>query len=679
MSRAAELRLWTPLGGPFHFQDHIHDLLPQGSRFGDDFWDYTPIAFPSDTTRRLHFGRVPDGYQETVRTFLALRGRPTHPGVVERGVVLPGRPAPVSALSGLFTQLRTLALWGNASGLHSFRGWTQADADRFVTNAQEGKHRPEGRALVPDTLRGYTVLIKRLEEFSSVLPDGLQFVPWPMRTGARVAGHVRGIENVTPPLPWESWAPLIAGSWKVIESCSDVILRAHLALHDAPLHNALSRGYTGRPAVAALDDYFDKGGYVPLHTGFGKSGGAPRGTPNISMLARITGVSTNSFKPSHHAYNPGAAGLVEQMVRSGAVRFGGLIVPHDGSAGGWIDEVGIGEAEYLPSVLRGACYTIISGLSGMRDSEIQALESDCIAQQDGLSVLRSVQIKGNSTVGGVKRGWWVPPAVEQTIRVLERLATHPRLFSRGGRDGSRGEKGAYDPTKDLRRLIEFVNAEPNQRPGKGMGLGLQPIALDPKSSVHATSLRRSFSVFAATKPGLELGLGIQLGHMALRQTTGYISDSKESAVSILSQDRAAVVRDEVHRLVVSAGGVAGEGGAQISAIRANVVKDPTRAAALAASAAENYHLGIVNDCWYRKHAAACGDDGPQLASHFCANIRCSNAVVHDAHVPALRNQIDRIDRSLEVTGIHPEFEASHRQERAELVTVLEIINEESNH
>jgi hypothetical protein len=367
------------------------------------------------------------------------------------------------------------------------------------------------------------------------------------------------------------------------------------------------------------------------------------------------------------------------MVGAGAVRFGGLLELQERPEDEWIDEVGIGEAEFLPSVLRGACYTIISALSGMRDSEIQALESNCIAQQDGLSVLRSVQIKGNSTVGGVKRGWWVPQAVEQTIRVLERLATHPRLFSRGGRDGSRGEKGAYDPTRDLRRLLEFVNAEPSQRPGKGKAFGLQPIILDSKSSVHATSLRRSFSVFAATKPGAELGLGIQLGHMALRQTTGYISDSKESTVSILSQDRAAVVKDEVHRLVMSPGEVVGEAGAQIRAIRAKVANDPTRAAALAASAAENYHLGIVNDCWYRAHAAACGDDGPQLASHFCANIRCSNAVVHEAHVPALRNQVDRIDRSLEVTGIHPEFEASHRQERAELVKVLQVINEESKH
>jgi hypothetical protein len=673
MNSSPELQLWTPRQGPFNAQDYIHDLLPNGSRFEDEVWDYRPIAHPSDGTKKLSFRRVPKGYQETVRSFLALRGRPSHEGVVERGVVLRGRPAPVGALVGVFTQLRTLAEWGDARGLDSFRQWTQSDADGFVKDAQEGKHRPGGITVKSATLSGYTTMIKRLEAYSPALPDGLQFVPWPMRTASRVAGYVQTVENVTSPLPWATWAPLIAGSWKIVESYSEVILRAHEALRDAPINATLGRGFIGQPAVSVLSDYFEHGGHVPLHTGFGKSGGNERGTPNFSMLARLTGLSTNAFKRSHHGNAPQITRLIDDALLSGASRFGGLILPEERESDGWIDEIGIGEAEFLPSVLRGACYVVISGLSGMRDSEIQALEVNCLAQRDGLPVLRSVQIKGNQTSGGVRRDWWIPRAVERTIQVLERLATHSLLFARGGRDGTRGGEGAYSPSKDIGRLIAFVNSPPGDRPGRGRALGLDPMVLD-SEAINATSLRRSFSVFAATKPGAELGLGIQLGHMALRQTSGYMADSKSAAVSMLSDDRAAVVKDEVRRLITSKGEITGEGGAQIRAIRAKVLEDPTRAEALAMSAAEDYHLGIVNDCWYRRHAAACGEEGPQLASHFCAASRCANAVVHDRHAPAIKNQIVRVDLHLEKPKIHPAFEAAHRQERAELVNLLAIVD-----
>lgn len=182
-------------------------------------------------------------------------------------------------------------------------------------------------------------------------------------------------------------------------------------------------------------------------------------------------------------------------------------------------------------------------------------------------------------------------------------------------------------------------------------------------------------MYAATYPGAELGLGIQLGHAALRMTSGYISDGQQVAVRMLNESREQVVRSHVDRLVNSNDPIAGEGALPLRSVRVQIVTDPTRAAQLRNQLASSYHLGITNDCMYRSASAACGDDGPHLANHFCAGTKCPNAVVHAGHSAALRAHVARLDEALDAPTIHPAFEASIRANRTEIVSLLDVLEQ----
>jgi integrase len=75
-------------------------------------------------------------------------------------------------------------------------------------------------------------------------------------------------------------------------------------------------------------------------------------------------------------------------------------------------------------LLRTACYIIIAMFSGIRDSEIKSLETDCVIHRpskDGL--VDTIWIKGMIYKTGLRQKLWqVPPIVETAINVLTRLS-----------------------------------------------------------------------------------------------------------------------------------------------------------------------------------------------------------------------------------------------------------------
>lgn len=189
----------------------------------------------------------------------------------------------------------------------------------------------------------------------------------------------------------------------------------------------------------------------------------------------------------------------------------------------------------------------------MRDSEIQELTRDSHTTKDGLAALKSIQHKGSNNPDAERRTWWAPRPVIRTIEVLGNLARHDTyLFARSSRNA-----GSYIPSRDIARLIAFVNDDPAQRPGRGRGLGLEHIAIPKGQAINATSLRRAFSVFATTRPGAELGLGIQLGHSAWRMTTGYMSDGQQRAVRLMDDERKRVLHRDAAALLQDDRPVAG--------------------------------------------------------------------------------------------------------------------------
>ena len=661
----------------------VYDTLPAGPKFGDAVWDFRGLSRMNQRIKTFPIGTIPGLYGVAARHLLMVKSRPTHPEVIRRGIVVNATPAPYTALTETGQILKTLATWGTERSRTGFASWTQKDLDMLLADLRRGGHRPGGEALSPTAIRRYVTVIKELHLRGAIVPGSLTFQPWPNRSGSKVAGGVKKNENETPPLPWDTWRPLIAAAVAFVDKFSADIIAADRALRSAPTNAQLTRGLTGEIAIQSLRDYFDNGGHVPLHTGFGKAGGMVRGTVNFSLTQRLTGTNAIVYKQTHRAYLPEVRTVVGQAFDSGKGVYGGLVLPEvtvtsaTGATSTWIAEIGLGEAEFLPNLLRAAAYIFIASMTGMRDSEIQELRTGCLGTLDDSTVLYSTQYKGQDKIEGKDRPWWCPDIVARAVEVLTELALNDELFARAPRAGAREKPGAFVAPQFIDRLINFVNAAPADRPGRGEGLALERIEIPKKQSVNATSLRRSYSVFSATHPEALIGLGMQLGHAALRETGRYGSDLREIAVKRLNSDRKLVVREQVQRLIEPGLPIGGRAAKDLRAVRAQIIVDPARAEKIFDQVAENYHLGLTNDCFYRAGQAGCGTDGPHLASQFCTTTRCANAIVHRSHLPLLEDQIARLDKILERPRIHPALEKPMRDQRVHLVAVVASIRDDS--
>jgi hypothetical protein len=364
--------------------------------------------------------------------------------------------------------------------------------------------------------------------------------------------------------------------------------------------------------------------------------------------------------------------VIETMMETGRYALGGILTPSatvlqpDGTRTTWVSEMGLGETEYLQSVLRAACYTILASLTGMRDGELQALTRKSSTVRDGLPALDSREFKGYRSPEGFERSWWAPAAVMRSVDVLKRLSIHPvHLFARDELNA-----GDYEASRDIPRLISFVNDDPSSRPGRGSGLGLDPIVLDQDAAVNATTLRRSLSVYCSTKPEAEMGLGIQLGHAAIRTTTGYMVDGQEQAVRLMDETRLGIVREQAAALLHGVAPVAGFPARDILTFRAQIVEDPHRAKRLIDQLGSRLHLGVTNDCMYNPVTAACGTGGPKLGDHLCAGPDCTNALVTEVHRKMLEASVERIDGYLEGDHAHPDLVKQMRRDRANLCSLL---------
>ena len=646
-----------------------------GPRFGDDVWDVSAvITRPNQSDRRLRFDTIAEPYRQLARETLMVLAQPDHPSVIDAGIVLRSKPAATSSLMNMSVAFAAVATWAVERGLTSPGLWRQSDADAMLDDFASGVCF-DGRARSPSTLRRYAAALKRLREFGPIYSvPALQFMPWGARTPSSVVGYRRPQENLTRPMPWEMWAPLVTAAAKVVHEFSDDIIDAWQAYEAIP---TAARG--GGDIVEKLRQWLAEGHKVPLSTGVGLQSSVPRGEVSISLLCRMVGINTVSLRSGHKSHNKHAIAIVEAAAADPATSaLGGIFTPTalidlpDGTRATWVSEIGVAEVGYLRCVLRGACWVLIAALTGMRDSEIQGLRAGAITERDGLPAIHSVQFKGSDNELGEERQWWAPAPVIAAVRTLERLTpTRGRLFARGD-DNS----GVYQHERDVAMLVGFVNATSETRVGRGQGLGLQPIDLSPRIPINQQTLRRSFAVLAAQHPGAELGLGIQLGHAALRMTSGYTSDSQQQTVALFNDARRDAARDQAAAIITGAAPVSGKRAPELAVFRAQVVTDDTRAEAIVDALADRYHVGSFNDCMFSAERAACGSDGPHLASQHCATSDCANALFLTRHRSTVQAQIDRIDAWLDRDTGHPAVVERMRNEREKLAVIVRRLDSE---
>ncbi|SDL11508.1 hypothetical protein SAMN05216282_13020 [Cryobacterium psychrotolerans] len=157
MNRSLANDLANQDGHFFSSVDYVHEALPLGSRFADPIWDFSELARMSQGSKVLHIAKIPGEYGVTTRHLLMVQGRPTHPVVLESGIIVSAKPAPFASMMDRAYLMRMLARWGTARNLDRFSAWTQNDLDDLLADLRAGSHRPGGKA-VGATTRRYGVL-----------------------------------------------------------------------------------------------------------------------------------------------------------------------------------------------------------------------------------------------------------------------------------------------------------------------------------------------------------------------------------------------------------------------------------------------------------------------------------------------------------------------------------------
>ncbi|MGH9077939.1 MAG: hypothetical protein ACRDY0_10890 [Acidimicrobiales bacterium] len=660
--------------GSGYFADDDQPIAGGASLFVDDRWDLTPICHrQSLAARTLNFATVPNGWRLAAKEVSATLLNPVHPAVLRRHVVRRARPAKAGTVLLQLGYVRSLARWAAGHGVPAPSAWAPRHTAELLAEAPQ---------LGPALLTGRLQALRLLWELNPVISGGgLKEDPLNGHGPSSLAGRP-SLECRTSPLAFETWSAALRAAWKLVELCSGELLAARRTWKTLP-----ARGRPGSTSTLERVDTSLAAGYrVPLHTGVGHWRSV-RGQLNKELLCRQLDL------PSHHHWarrssNKSLIALIDECANN-PIRslLGGVWEPTvtfpgpDGEPRLWVEELGIGEIDHLTSVLRGACYVVLAALTGMRDSEIQSLRRGATGtvMVDGhgeVVTIRGVQFKGERSAHGRERSWYAIDPVARAIEVLTSLAVHDQLLfaplSSGGEPGGHGPTGgrpsAYVPSRDIGRFVAWVNADRETRIGRGWGVGE---SIDPGDGpINQRVLRRSFAVYAATYPEAEIGLGIQLGHAALRMTSGYYSDSTRQTAAMIEDERVKVVSDNLRDVLQPDAPLDGPGAERLRAFRAEVNADPAILPRRLRGLASSYHLGTLNDCFYDSDTARCGTDGPHLTEAACRSTACPNAVETTHHLPGWERLLADQEELAETVS-HPallgRLEADIKETRAQVV------------
>ena len=414
-----------------------HDL----PRFGDASWDLGPAVFRENARRchvTVHFGEVPDqAVAQCLREYLYARLNVEIPGFRSR--------LPPASVRQAFNRARRFFEFVDAElGRCDLDRVDQGLLDRYAKLLRNGRCRPVVAAQLLD-------VIFDLHAYRAHLPiAALPLEPWPGRTPSQVAGYrYAAEENRTPRMPEAVIAPLLHWSLKYVSLFSSDIFAAReellrleerqraLAAADAVLPPDQRRARRR----ARLTDFFDDrrrlGRGVPIwttaHNGYVRrdpATGAVTPPVNWLLLHQHAGVDAQAEPGAHLQLTTGAPDLVAAAIDTIGVETGGMDTPItvDPDLGRlWGPRFDARTLAHEERMLQAACYVVCAYLTGMRDSEVQAMRAGCLSlsrSADGVidrHRIRSIAYKGKSSQGEPAE-WVTIEPVAEAIRVLERLS-----------------------------------------------------------------------------------------------------------------------------------------------------------------------------------------------------------------------------------------------------------------
>lgn len=672
------------------------------SRFSDDQWDLAPAIFRENVSRSVtvvNFLGLHDPLQRlTAKEFLWARLNEPSPCPTQ------ARMAPTCARAALADLTKFMAFVSGYLGAFALHKVDQALLDAYLAELRREQNR------TPDRVAHLLHAPIDLDRYSLFLTlGGFSCRPWRGRSAVRVAGlspQPQSADNRTPRIPEPVIAALLCWSLKYIDHFATDIFAAR-AEYEALKHNVVhgNRRETTPVLLNRIDAYIgrrcteSRGIPVSAHNRGGRPqavGSTAETRINFHLIALQLGCDACVLigRP------PLRQRLISAVERLGP-EIGGMDCPvsADPDTGSpWrarLDERSLVEEERM---LQAAAYVVCAYLTGMRDSELQAMRAGCHSvskSADGVVErhrIKSMTYKAHDRCG--EEAEWITIApVARAIEIVERLTALQRK-ARSTDIIWQTLSLARDEHAELRgNVIRLLN---------GLRDHLDSFSSDGPAIPHVDGrswwftprqFRRTLAWYIANRPFGAVAGKIQYKHASIAMFEGYAGSIPSGFRCEVEQERALGQLDDVvehyeeaiRRGLPPAGPAAARLRSEFARIRDELgdfpghVVDAQRLRAMLAHLGRMLYVGVLADCFFDPDTALCLDrDGaapdrsaPTL-SH-CQPDRCPNACIARRHLPPWQASIaegEEMLRTKRLSSFQRQIIADDNERKRRLIASL---------
>ncbi|MFJ9901255.1 integrase [Streptomyces sp. NPDC091280] len=626
---------------------------------------------------KMMFAAFDEVWNLLAREMSMISLNPRHPRAVTAGISAPRRPVSPRTVIAKLGDLRALRAWAAERGLPPHpAAWPAHQMHVRVAELRE--------ELSPSTVVSHVKTIQELHRYGPLLTGGgLPTDPWPGMSARAVAGERQSNSTrvlSTAVIPPEVWFPLIRAAWTYIDQFGPDILRADQRLRqlrDESVNTSVGAEHRLLSWLSNPDNA------VPVHHDRRPFCKADAGKIHWNLLSWLIGIDTRA-----HVFNnvPGLREITLEAVNRGQCETGSLLPEYaqvlraDGTTGAWTWGIDIRGLEREIQILRIACYLFVTGLSMMRDSEVQEITKGSVVEYYGAPAVVSAEIKGEEDFP--RKHWWIIEPVARALAMAEAITSHSERLFTG--IASNRDAEVFNAGNGIKAFVAHINARCEVS-------GLEPI---PAERLAPHMFRRTMAMLTDQFPGSEIALGIQLKHVAARAlanrtTQGYAATAASWASHLDEAIEAARFRGlrdlfEAHHANEPIG--FGSGAEQLSRtfdkIRDTVAAqggDATVEHALLKQARISIRFGTLNNCLFDEanpSGALClentvippGHSGP--LPDRCRPDRCGNSMIGPQHVEIWASEERSLAKLLESRRLAPGHRAALEQQQVEARAVL---------
>ena len=654
------------------------------SRFGDDLWDISPAMFRANARPvgyRIAFARIDDlAMRRLAKEYILARLRAPLPS-------FRARCGPSTAV-GILLFIRHFAEFvrdriGNLD---------LGKVDQPLLDAYHAHVRDGGRRSVQQS-RLYIETPIDLHHFSPWLTGGgISVLPWGGRTANHVSGRSKAaFENMTPRIPEPVISALLRWSLRYIDVYAADILAAREELDtlDARCSAIIAadarsgRQETYRARVAAwLESRRAAGRGAPVWER--PPNRARRVDPHSGQDAapfnyHLICLHVGSPATGRLSHSVPTVRLLERAAREHGTEVGGLDTPISIDPDTGLPWRARFDATSLPReerMLQAACYIICAYLTGMRDSEVQDMQTGCVSIErsaDGLIDRYRVSstVYKRRRASGAPADWITIEPVARAVAIMEALSRR----AREGRNLSSLwvslKQWAWTADHLASQASPIVNAFRD-----GLDAHVQDAPAIPHVDgkpwrLTTRQFRRTIAWYIANRPFGTVAGKIQYKHASVAIFEGYAGSSHGDFRRAVERERALGQLDDVvahYEAYLNGEGPAGPGSGRLKREFAHVrdtlgdlpghIMDRRRLRSMLVHLGRTLHVGFLNDCFFDVTSALCltqlGDrDRAVPILSRCSPDRCPNACLTTRHAAPWQGSIDEGDVLMQSHNLSP--------------------------